>query len=672
MVSYNTVLVDDTASYIVPLGYVYASTTAGYMSGLAFIDYYGSNGGLNLYGENGSIYTLLTASIMLPNNAVYDIYNNYLLIFGSPYIGSVMIYNLINGSYYFVGLSENQIIGGALYSQYPVYYSGNVTGYTTYLYDSVGSYFYVTNGNYSSSWSIGNPIYASENLVSVVPLYNGGYCNNILNEVIYTGGLYNENGSIYQFIYGYVFYGTNSSIISYSIQVPQNIYYGIGAMGSVVAFHMYNTQNPYNILLYIGSAQYNYLCNINYYNSVIVTTMEYIPTYSSLLMYGNYIFIGLGSPNGLSYLYVYDYISGSTYQLGYYELPYIYVGVAAQNSIYYSVNSGNGTGASLIQLLLDYPVQVNLNTNIDSVIAGSTITVYASVTYNDGTPASNIAVNYYVFAGIGAGNQETGLPVGTAITNQNGIASLTFVMPTLTGYNNASVYIMVEIPYSYWWDMVMLSSVSIKNISINLLPAIFNEHSTYYAQYLVATTPATKRIVKLATPTIFSNPTVFKSKYLLATTPATKRIVKLATKPIIKGPSSKFIREPLSFIKVFPSGPKLVIFNTSNYVNRHVLSFIPSAIPNNELLQLSVVNFMLSTMKALYGIAPASRKTTTPIRRAARVTQSKVLIPKPIQRTKKEPTEIKQPKVTEKSKTVSEKHKEGKAKRIYPKPKRSS
>ncbi len=250
--------------------------------------------------------------------------------------------------------------------------------------------------------------------------------------------------------------------------------------------------------------------------------------------------------------------------------------------------------------------------------------------------------------------------------------------------------------------MVTLSSVSIKNIGINLLPTIFNEHSTYYAQYLVATTPATKRIVKLATPTIFSNPTVFKSKYLLATTPATKRIVKLATptifsnptvfkskyllattpatkrivklatKPIIKGPSSKFIREPLSFIKVFPSGPKLVIFNTSNYVNRHVLSFIPSAIPNNELLQLSVVNFMLSTMKALYGIAPASRKTTTPIRRAARVTQSKVLIPKPIQRTKKESTEIKQPKVTEKSKTVSEKSKEGKTKRIYPKPKRSS
>lgn len=450
MVSYKTILADNTASYIIPLAYVYASTSAGYMSGLAFIDYYGSNGGLNLYGENGSLYTLLTASIMIPNSAVYDLYNNYLLVYGSPYIGSVMVYNLMNGSYYFVGLSNNQIVGGALYTQYPTYYNSNASGYTVYLYDSVGSYFHVENGDYNSTWGSNGPVHASETLISVAPLYIVGWGSDKLKETVYIGGTYASNGSIFQFVYDYIYAGLSGYNLSYSSYIPYNVAYGMGANASIIAFHWYNAANPSQIMIYIGKATpWTILNDIDNYSSHVVASVPYVPSYSSLLVYGNYILIGLGSPiNEGTYLYLYDYLSGSTFLLGSYTYPYIYLGTVAPNSVYYSINSGNGTGASLIQLLFDYPVDTTLNININPVFAGSSVTVYTSITYTDGSPASNLLVNYYVFAGIGAGNQKTGLHVGNATTNSSGIASKSFVMPPLQGYNYASAYIMVEVAYS--------------------------------------------------------------------------------------------------------------------------------------------------------------------------------------------------------------------------------
>ncbi len=457
MVSYNTVLVDSSASYIVPLAWVYASTPAGMQSGLIFMDYYGSNAGLNIYAENGSIYNLLNSSIILPTNAIYDIYTNELLVFGSPYIGSIMVYNLNNGSYTFYGVSSNPIVGGAVANEYALYYAPY--NYITFLVDSQSSTFYTTNGSYNTWTYFWTPL---SNLSSLVvdsaPILYYFYIGNFYRPTLLFGniGTYASSGSLFQILYLWSLQQTNTIDVNWggtplNINIPSNISYGAGASGSLIEFISYNTQNPSQILLYIGYAQpYSNLSNLNsgWYSSYIVASLPYVPYYTSLVVYNNYTIMAFGSPNTGAYLYLFDYLQGSSYQLGSYVLPYIYLGPLAPNSIYYSLNSGNGTGASLIQLQFDNPAIASVYFNINPIMAGSYVIVYASVYYTDGTPASNLTVNFWYFSNIDNQNQLSGAPFYTTTTNASGIASAYIAFPTLPGTTTTSGFVFVQILYA--------------------------------------------------------------------------------------------------------------------------------------------------------------------------------------------------------------------------------
>jgi hypothetical protein len=111
--------------------------------------------------------------------------------------------------------------------------------------------------------------------------------------------------------------------------------------------------------------------------------------------------------------------------------------------------------------------------------------------------------------------------------------------------------------------------------------------------------------VKL-TPTITDSPTTLTKQIPTLVSPLSYTGRLTVTPQNIKAPAIEFIREPISFIKVYPANPSIALMETSSYVERHLPTFTPSLIPNSTLLQLSAVNLLLSSFGALYNVSQST------------------------------------------------------------------
>ncbi len=141
---------------------------------------------------------------------------------------------------------------------------------------------------------------------------------------------------------------------------------------------------------------------------------------------------------------------------------------------------------------------------------------------------------------------------------------------------------------------------------VQLTPTITDSPTILTKSVSILRTPISYSGKVQLTPTITDSPTILTKSVSILRTPISYTGSITVTPQNIKAPAIEFIREPISFIKIYPANPSIALMETSSYVDRHLPTFTPSLVPNSTLLQLSAVNLLLSSFGALYNVSQST------------------------------------------------------------------
>ena len=452
MVEVYTALSDASALQLLPLAWVTASTATGFQTGVAFNGYQGATyNGVYLYvPSTGSVYSLYTASpIWVPRgNAVVEPLANTLMYSGSPYLGSIFMLNLnsLSASVFSTGSSYLGLVN--LWDTPPqdVLYgvqinlsfaSSNGSIYWRYTYWNVSGSALTLTGN----GGLNGPFSGASNVVTLTTFLSYPSQATNAGSVIFLWNLYyaatEESGGSYYIYLGYYYNSTSpASTITYG-PFASPYYVTLGNMGSVFAWAIPTGGSVFYVASLVSDPWSSKFSGFSAAGSQQVT-LSFTPQYYDVFVYGNYaVFLFSDPSTGSGAIYILDVSVGSLYDIATFtNVASMYVGTAdPYGRVWFTLVNKTG-GASLMYLQFDSPISIaSVWYSTSPVMQGSIFAIYASLLYpGTGSPASNITLQNFVYAGANAGNVPAMAPLNnvwetynlgnfTATTNSSGIAS---------------------------------------------------------------------------------------------------------------------------------------------------------------------------------------------------------------------------------------------------------
>mgnify|MGYP001773015119 CR=1 FL=1 len=454
MVEVYTAVSDASALQLLPLAWVTASTTAGLQTGVAFNGYQGATyNGVYLYvPSTGSVYSLYTASpIWVPRgNAVVEPLTNTLIYSGSPYLGSVFLLNLnsLSASVFSTGYAYLGLVN--IWDAPPQIGTGTTPNqFFSHFASSNGSLYQVIMG-WSASGStmtlfgpnLQGPYAGVSNVVVLTTALGYPLEANIAGTWVvafnfYHAITYESGGSYYVFLgYWYAGWSTPNSTVTYG-PFASPYYVALGNMGSVFAWAIPTGGSVFYVASLVSDPWGSKFSGFSAAGSQQVT-LTFVPQYYDVFVYGNYaVFLFSDPSTGSGAIYILDVSVGSLYDIATFtNVASMYFGTAdPYGRVWFTLVNKTG-GASLMYLQFDSPISIaSVWYSVSPVLQGSIFAIYASLLYpGTGSPASNITLQNFVYAGANAGNVPVMAPLNnvwetynlgqlTATTNASGIAS---------------------------------------------------------------------------------------------------------------------------------------------------------------------------------------------------------------------------------------------------------